>query len=117
MIKIRTKNPAVGTASNSVSQYDQEVLRYIKYHIPQNGSSELATCHQLFQRVGCLYLAIVPAQGAGSGIDAGDKAFIDELLTPASDFCGLRCLANFGQETVAATAVFVNAPFCPVSPT
>jgi hypothetical protein len=48
MIKIRTRHPAAGTASMSVSQYEQEMLRYIKYQSPQKGSSELTICQQLF---------------------------------------------------------------------
>ena len=68
---MRTRNPAVGSASASVSQYDQNVLRYIKYHRTQNGTSELTICQPLFSGFGNLYLASVAAQGAAATACSG----------------------------------------------
>jgi hypothetical protein len=59
MAKMRTRKPAVGKASSKVSQYDQAVLRYIKYHSTPNGTIEFATCQPLFQSGAFRYLEVV----------------------------------------------------------
>ena len=65
-MKSRTRNPAVGTAKKSVSQYDQEVLRYIRYQSPQNGSSELMICQLLLSESACLNRAKTVGRYPGS---------------------------------------------------
>src|SRR5271169_3984647 len=82
MMKIRTRNPAVGSANNSVSHKCQPEARYIRYQSPKKGSSELVICQQLFRRLECLYLATVRDQAAAALFGSDDITIVFPLIMP-----------------------------------
>src|SRR6185312_9718615 len=103
MIKIRTTKPAAGMASASVRKYDQELVRYIRYQSPQNGSTELATCHQLFHRSGRLYLAI--SDDGGSAISSGASTLsLTANVTPTSPDSSMSILKSDATRRVGSNS-------------
>jgi hypothetical protein len=66
MMKSRTKRPAAGIASSSVSQYDHDRLKYMTNHKAQNGTSVLTICQILLKRLGVLKRVRTDASRGGS---------------------------------------------------
>ena len=58
-MKVLTRNPAAGTVSARVSQYEICSDQIIRTHISRYAPKEVITCHQLLRLSGLLYLEMI----------------------------------------------------------
>lgn len=58
-MNVLTRNPAAGTVSASVSQYETFSDHIIRAHITRYATTEFIICHQLLRLLGLLYLDMI----------------------------------------------------------
>ncbi len=80
MMKMRTINPAAGTARAKVIQYDQPRLKYISTHKPKSGPAELMICQILRFLSGKLYRETIDRHPMG-GVCSSEFDLLTAILS------------------------------------